>query len=272
MEAERLSESAAEPPRPLPAAAPPEIQALALQRAIGNRATRQVLARSNKSSEIWFAVRHPFVAGQIGGAQDSAETEMPSTASLAVRFSVNLRTDRQTTVNNGGIIENAQKEGSEVNAMRHTVWNAINTMHFGAAIAQEAADSHEDNPHAIDGQSAATQTFATWLEADQGCDLRNNIIGRIIGTYNSRASAKQLAEITLRTFHDTGLYIVESAGGGRYRAALHRITDQQFNDALQKLNNLSEIGLTPDSQRRWQAAHDERMRQAWEDATSGLYD
>jgi uncharacterized protein DUF6973 len=271
METIRVSESAPEQPLPAPAP-PPVVQALALQRAIGNRATRQVLSRSNKANEIWFAIRHPFVAGQIGGATDEAETEMPSTASLAVRFSVNLRTDRQTSVNNGGITENAQKEGSEVNAMRHTVWNAINASRFGVSLAQEAADSHEEDPHAIDNQDATTQTFATWLEADQGCDLRNNIIGRSIGAANSRSSAKQLATLTLRTFHDSGLYVVESAGGGRYRAVLHRITDQQFNDASQKLNNLSEIGLTPDSQRRWQAAHDERMRQAWEDATSGLYD
>lgn len=263
--AERPPPAAEAPARP-----PAAPQVLALQRTVGNRAVAQLVARS-KSAEALFAVRHPFAAAQIYGAEDAAEVEIPSTSSLAVRFSVNLRTDRQPELGAGGLTENASREGSEVNAVRHTLWNAINASRFGVDTATEAANSHEDDPNLIDNQDPATQTFASSSLADSGVDLRNNIIGRAIGN-GSRSTPKQLTAAVLRTFHDQGLYVSDPIGDGTFRAVRRTISDATFQAASAKLANFDEIGLPPAAHLRWQAAHDERMRAALEDAMSGLHD
>jgi hypothetical protein len=267
--------AAAAPPMPMPgrAGGTPLTQQIALlQRSAGNRATARLISSRRQLSrsawdEVSFGVRHPFVAGQIYGGEQAAEVALPSTSSLAVRFSVNLRTDRQTDIGSGGLAENAQHEGSEVNAMRHTLWNAINARRFGLDLATEAANAHEANPHAIDGQDPATQTFPTLLAADESADLRNNILGRELGAF-STASPKDLASYTLQLFRDRGLWVAQRQGDGTYKAVRQRLTTPTFNAAAAKLNNLNEIGLTPAGAARWRAARDEELR----DAQSGLYD
>jgi hypothetical protein len=245
---------------------------MALQRSVGNRAVGRLvtsgrtLSRS-KWDEFVFAASHPFIAGQIYGGEQPAEVLIPSTSSLAVRFSVNLRADRQTELGSGGLIENPQHEGSQVNAMRHVLWNAINARRFGSAIATEAANAHEEHPSAIDGQDAATQTFRSLAAADEGADLRNNILGRGIGA-NSNATPKALAVATLQLFHDQGLWVAQPQGDGTFRAVRQTLTDDVFAAASRKLGNLNEIGLTPSGVARWQAAREQEVR----DAQSGLND
>lgn len=266
---------AAAPPRSMPgrAAGSPVTQRIAvLQRSAGNRATAQLITSSRKLSrsgwdEFTFGLRHPFVAGQIYGGEQPAEVSIPSTSSLAVRFSVNLRTDRQTELGGGGLTENAEHEGSEVNAMRHVLWNALNARRFGLDVATEAANSHEANPHLIDGQDAATQTFPTLLAADEAVDLRNNILGREIGAYSS-AGAKDLASYTLQMFADRGLWVAERQGDGSYKAVRRTLTAAAYAAAAKKLANLNEIGLTPAGAARWRAAREDELR----DAQSGLHD
>jgi hypothetical protein len=250
--------------------APTPAQALALQRSAGNRATVQLLSRSPDSDskgsrEAQFALSHPFVAMQIYGTDQTAEVQFPSTAALAVRFSVNLRNDKQTAISTAGLTENAQREGSEVNAMRHTIWNAINVIKFGVEVATEAANAHEENPNAIDGQDPLTQTFPTWVAADEGCDLRNNIIGREIGAANSKLRFNALAGVVLKVFHEQGLYVVEPAGAA-FKAVRRKISDPTFDGATKKLANLNDLGLTPEGVARYQAARDEEWRRALEDA------
>lgn len=245
-------------------------QALALQRSVGNRATVRLLSRSDSESkgsrEAEFALSHPLVATQIYGADQTAETQFPSTSALAVRLSVNLRTDRQTALGSAGLTENAQREGSEVNAMRHTVWNAINAVRFGVDVATEAANAHEEHPKAIEGQDPLTQTFPTWLTADEGCDLRNNIIGRAIGAGNPKGGARALANVVLQVFHDPGLYVVEAQGDGTFKAVRRKLSEPAFEGASKKLANLNDLGLTPEGAARWQAARDEEWREALKNA------
>lgn len=226
----------------------------------------RLLSRSGWD-EFTFALRHPFVAGQIYGGDQPAETAIPSTAQLAIRFSVNLRTDRQTELGAGGLTENAQHEGSEANAMRHVVWNAINARRFGLDVATEAADAHEDDPHAIDGVDLATRTYPTLLAADQAADLSNNILGRQLGAYSS-ATAKELASYTLQLFRDRGLWVVQDQGDATYKAVQKTLSTGAFEAASRKLANLNEIGLTPSGAARWRAAREAELR----DAESGLYD
>jgi hypothetical protein len=262
---------------PMPAAgragdAPLAARIALLQRTAGNRATARLVGANRALSrsaweEFSFGVRHPFVAARIYGGEQAAEVAIPSTSSLAVRFSVNLRTDRQTELGTGGLTENTQHEGSEVNAMRHTLWNAINARQFGLDLATEAANSHEANPHAIDGQGPATQTFPSLLAADESCDLRNNILGRELGAA-STASSKDLASYTLQLFRDRGLWVAQQQPDGTYKAVRQTLTAASYAAAAAKLNNLNELGLTPAGAARWQAARAEELR----DAQSGLHD
>jgi hypothetical protein len=241
-------------------------QALALQRSVGNRATTGLAAPERRldrrtSAEAWFAVRHPFAALAIYDAEQAAEVVIPSTSSLAVRFSVNLRNDRQTGISTDGLTENAQHEGSEVNAMRHVLWNAFNTRAFGADIAEQAADAHEDDPDAITGQDPATQVLRGLSDADQAADLRNNIIGRDLASGNFRYH-HDVAEAVLLAFRDTGFWIAQRQGDATYRTVRHRISTAAYAGAARKLVNLSDIGLTPAGQARWQAARDRELQDA----------
>jgi hypothetical protein len=241
-----------------------------LQRSAGNRATTKLIAdQRNLSRSAWdefvFAVEHPIATYGIYGAEEPAEVARPSTSSLAVRFSVNLEAHHQPDISHDGLTENTQHEGSEVNAMRHTIWNALNARAWGTDIAQQAADAHEDDPHAIDHQDAATQSFPTLSAADQGVDLRNNIIGRDIGGSMLRSTTgKEVAEAVLRVFHDPGLWVAEQQPDRTYRAVRHQLSDTAFTAAALKLANLNWIGLTPSGAARWRAARDrERAVADW---------
>lgn len=231
---------------------------------VGNRATTALVAPTHRldrrtSAEVWFGVRHPFAALAIYDAEQPAEVVIPSTSSLAVRFSVNLRNDRQTDIGSDGLTENAQHEGSEVNAMRHVLWNAFNTRAFGADIAEQAANAHEDDPDAIDGQDPATQVFRSLSDADQAADLRNNIIGRDLGS-GSFHYHHDVAEAVLLAFRDTGFWIAQRQGDGTYKTVRHRIAVAAYAGAARKLANLNDIGLTPAGQARWQAARDRELQ------------
>jgi hypothetical protein len=210
--------------------------------------------------EFKFGIAHPIVAAQIKApfseGEQPAEVETPSTSSLAVRFTVNLRADRQTQIAPGGLIETAAREGSEVNAMRHVVWSAINAQRFGADLAKRSADSHEVNPKAIDGVDPATQSFATLGDADQSIDLSNNILGRTLGA-SGAAGAKQLAAGALKLFRDQGLWVAERQRDGTFKAVRSKLRPAAFADAWKKLTNLNELGLTPSGVARWEKAREQ---------------
>lgn len=228
---------------------------LALQRTVGNRVTARVLSRSSYD-EVVFGLTHPGAAAVIFPTDQPVEAAFPSTSTLAVRFSVNLRSDRQTTLSGDGLAENAAHEGSEVNAMRHTMWNALNTQQLGADVAKEAADAHEDDPSAIDGKDPAAMTFETLDDADQAADLANNIIGRdLVGRLPwATAQPKELASEVLRIFISDGLWVAVRQPDGTWNARRRKLAPSSGKAAALKLANLNELGLTPEGDKRWQQA------------------
>ena len=110
-----------------------------------------------------------------------------------------------------------------------------------------------------------TQTFPTWLAADEGCDLRNNIIGRAIGAGNPKGGARALANVVLQVFHDPGLYVVEAQGDGTFKAVRRKLSEPAFEGASKKLANLNDLGLRRRA-RRGGAARDEEWREALKNA------
>lgn len=244
-------------------------QTLVLQRTVGNRATAGLAAperRLDRQSEREFAEHHPLVALELYNAEQPAEVAEPSNSSLAVRFSVNLRTDRQQEISKGGLTENAKHEGSEVNAMRHVLWNILNTLKYGRETAEEAASAHEAHPDAIKGQDPDKQVFQNLEDVDEATDLRNNIIGRSLGAalksnsearIDSQTKNRLSAKTALEAFHKSGFWVAELQKDGKtYKAVIHRLSDATYDAAKLKLANLSERGLTPDGEARWRAARD----------------
>ncbi|MEG4292058.1 SpvB/TcaC N-terminal domain-containing protein [Microcoleus sp. C2C3] len=202
--------------------------------------------------EIWAGIRNPRAAMKTKTfiIDDKVETEEPTLNTLAVRFSTKL-----------GLTENDEREGSQVNAFRHTLWQALLTKHFGQATAKEFADAHEKNPDAISNEDASTKEFDTLNAADQSIDLRNNIIGREIGEKNSRVigGPHQLAEALLKQYHEKGLWVAELQSNNKYKAVLRKLSDAEFAAASKKLSDLDDLGLTPSEAKKRQDVLDNRL-------------
>lgn len=76
-----------------------------------------------------FLLTHPRIASQIGAIERNGD----NISSIADRVSERL-----------GLQQNDSGEGSEVNAFRHTFWQAMITAKFGGEIATEVGNAHED--------------------------------------------------------------------------------------------------------------------------------
>jgi hypothetical protein len=175
-----------------------------------------------------FAIRHPFIANDIG----SVEKGSTNISTKAFRFSTQI-----------GLNENNAKEGSQVNAYRHALWQATIAGTHGQQIAHEAGNAHEDNP-TIDLTQRYFKNNAKGLtNADQTIDLLNNQIGRQIARDNPGASMTELARKTLDFFHNNGLYTaVEDKSNGSYHVEQTKISDEQYQKALKDLATLDENG------------------------------
>ena len=188
-------------------------------------------------SEGWVSLKHPIAAWHTKGiVSDETATIDPALTTRAIRFSTRI-----------GLTENVEHEGSQVNAFRHVLWQAMLTRRYGSEIAKQFADAHEVNPAAIKNQDPAAKEFDTLNEADQSIDLRNNIIGRAIGEENKNVIGddKQLAEALLLRFHEGGLWVAVLQPNGKYKAVLQKLTDAEFEASSAKLNQLSGLGLKP---------------------------
>jgi RHS repeat-associated protein len=108
-----------------------------------------------------FAAKHPFIGHEIGSVQHGST----NLSTNATRFSTGL-----------GLGENSSREGSQVNAVRHTIWQASIASKYGAGIAKQAGDAHESNPK-VDLSVRSFSGNGALSKADQSIDLLNNQIG-----------------------------------------------------------------------------------------------
>lgn len=203
-------------------------------------------AAGQTSREIGFALRHPIAAFAIG----SVSSGSLNISTNAVRFSTN----------DLGLQENDAHEGSEVNAFRHTLWQSEITQEYGADIAQEVGNAHEADPFAIGGDRRNTTTFDTLNAADTSCDLRNNEIGRAIGTANNEAEMQPLALRVLEHFRSEGLWVAQETEDGKFSIVQRRLPLAQYNEARERILQLNNNGF--DSVQ--QGARDEAARQELE--------
>jgi hypothetical protein len=209
---------------------------------------------------IGFLLRHPIAAAAIG---------LPSKGSTnistnAVRFSTKI-----------GLNENSQQEGSEVNAFRHTLWQATITARYGTGIAEEIGNAHEDNPFAISGSKFST-FFSTLEKADETIDLLNNAIGRNIGAANPNANMKELSLITLDYFKKNGLWTATAVTDKKgniigYTISQTKISQDQYNYAKGIIQNLNSDGFAPSEQLTQDKATQEKYEMILRAITSHLH-
>ena len=202
-------------------------------------------AASMNTRTLGFVIRAPFIAAQIGSVSPGST----NISTNSVRFATRI-----------GLKENAQHEGSEVNAFRHVIWQASITAEFDESIAKQVGNAHETNPivdlsiRSFTGNNALSQ-------ADQTIDLLNNEIGRQIGLDNPDASTQELAIKTLEYQYENGLYTSSKNKDGSVSVTQTKITEQQYTKGIKTLKGLNDSGFTaPEQKQRDEEAQKEIKR------------
>ena len=178
---------------------------------------------------IGVVLSHPIAAYQIGQATPGHHVTNISTD--ATRIGAGL-----------GLNENAAHEGSQVNAMRHTVWQATISSKFGDGTATAVGNAHETNP----GVDLSIRTFSgngALAAADQTTDLLNNQIGRSIGDANPGASMIDLAGKALDYYHSNGLYTASTGADGTVTVSQTKLSDSQYAAAKDRLQHMDKDGF-----------------------------
>ena len=187
---------------------------------------------------------HPLIAATVGYVDKNAT----NISSNTMRFSTRGESASART----SILEmNSAREGDQVNAFRHVLWQATIAKEFGSGIAKEVGNSHEENPNAIDGKPfnvLYNQAFKTLLEADESIDLANNITGRAIGEANKDLGMKDLALKVLDAFKEGGFWTATKQEDGTYKMTNTRITDEQYNALKGVLKTLNNDDFRPEEQ------------------------
>ncbi|MDC9583417.1 hypothetical protein PSI15_18100, partial [Xenorhabdus sp. PR6a] len=177
-----------------------------------------------------FAKMYPKEALEIGPYIKNST----NISTNAVRFAT------QGLAAQGGFTEpqGMEGEGTQVNAFRHTIWQATLAARYGEKIAKHAGDAHEMDPRV----DLNIRQFATLNEADQTIDLLNNQIGRSIGLNANVTSMKALAFATLETYHKEGLYVAIKNSNG-YEVVKEKINDHQYNYMKSVYEKVDENGM-----------------------------
>jgi hypothetical protein len=130
-------------------------------------------------------------------------------------------------------------KGGMQNAIRHTIWQAMIASKYGSNDAQRIADAHENNTPS----DLSKRNFNTMDKADQIVDMLNNEIGRDIGEKNKGASNTDLAKKVMDEYKDNGLWTVSGNAKQGYSIQKSKISQEQYNAAIQEINKKGENGL-----------------------------
>ncbi|WP_018675919.1 DUF6973 domain-containing protein [Riemerella columbina] len=203
---------------------------------ISTHSSKNITLLPSKLRTIGFAIRNTWYASRIGMYERGSD----NISSISTRFG--------TT---GGILElnsdmkgNIFDEGSERGAFRHVVWQALITKEFGADIALQAGNAHEDNPN-ID---LSIRIFDRIDEADQTTDLLNNIIGRRIGK-RSAVKITNPVEDVLEEFRNIGLYqSKQDKNTGKWKVTKHKLSEDKYQRYKTRLQQMNYKGRTKEEQ------------------------
>lgn len=157
--------------------------------------TDAIPALSGKTvKEIRFFLNHPIVGWDLAPHRSNNLTD------VAFNFSDNLVSSVPNNL-----------RSSLANALRHVIWQALITAKYGADIANEAGNAHEEN-HNVDLNTLDFSGPNAESLADQTADLQNNVIGRHIGRLVTGYDTHDVVNKVLYYLGKYGLYIVKKNG------------------------------------------------------------
>lgn len=200
--------------------------------------TDSATTESRRSKIVRFIAAHPIAAQAIGMESD----ESTNITSNAIRFA------RRTGLDNRA---NGDGRGTQVNAVRHTLWQAAIAARFDAETAEQVGQAYEIKPVLKENQL----NYASRYDSDEAVDLRNNRIGRRIGSAQPQLDMKALALAVLKQFHEEGLWMsnpVEENGKTLWRISQTKLSDAQYEAAIRNLGPLNVNGFTDAEQRRYE--------------------
>lgn len=192
--------------------------------------------------EAEFIAAHPGEAWRIGTA--SKYGSLYDISSNATRFA---------TMGSAPGKENLQilNEGykgmtGESNAFRHALWQAEITNRYGSEDAEQAGNSHEDDPLPNVMQRSFPipdrKSDVPWQQADTVLDLLNNPIGRFIGgTSPDGAGMRNLAEKVLDYYHEHGLWDAVPEGDMLVVKKM-KLPDEKYQQLKQALHRKDDNG------------------------------
>ncbi|MBS1681925.1 MAG: hypothetical protein JST48_09450 [Bacteroidetes bacterium] len=191
-------------------------------------------SRRQKNAELSFLIAHPPTGMAIGKYTEGSN----NISTIAANFSINA------TINDP---KSQVGEGSNRNALRHGIWQAMITREFGKDMAATAGYAHEgftvpEVGVTPNGYTVAGGGKAKLAEADAMADLLNNIIGQGIGEDNPNATNVGLALAVINEFKDNGMWTVQETKGG-YSITRAKLTQKQYEQAVGNTQSLRENGL-----------------------------
>ncbi|QEY25087.1 DUF6973 domain-containing protein [Neisseria animalis] len=187
--------------------------------------------QSRRSKITQFVLNHPVAAQAIGVEHDRSS----NISSNAARFA--LRTGLDDTANGDG-------RGTQVNAVRHALWQAAIASKFDSETAEKVGNAYQAEMDARDGKN----DYYSRLAADNAVDLRNNRIGREIGSSKPESDMKTLANDVLHYYLHTGLWTASKAGKG-WHVEQSRLSEREYSRALKNIEPLNADGMTEEEQR-----------------------
>ena len=193
---------------------------------------------SAKVRTLTFISCYPLVAIKIGKVKTGKGNTNISTNS--VRFASGLEL---------GEPEENEKEGTQVNAFRHTLWQATITSRFGSEVATEIGNAHEENPYSVEVISEKYGInyvqFATLSLADEAADLLNNIAGRSLGTGIKNYTMKEMAQNVLDYYYNIGLWTSVKMDNGNYEVRKLKLSRTKYDNAVLLLSEMDGNGFPP---------------------------
>ena len=176
---------------------------------------------------VAYAVNHPYNALRTGWLIDGGKNGI---SSFAHNFSVAMCD--AANLSNGA-------EGSQRNAIRHTLWQAILTNEMGSGHAERIGNNHESGPKT----DLTQRIFNTMEDADKVCDQLNNEIGRSIGKRNYGENNKTMSKKVANELYANGLWTVSKNSDRTYSIQKTKISKTEYLKVINEINNLNNYGL-----------------------------
>ncbi len=189
----------------------------------------RVVEATSKNADVKtvaYSFNHPINAIRVGTAKDGGK----NISSVASNFAINM--SKAADLSSAG-------EGSQRNAIRHVLWQAMLTNIFGSKQAERIGNIHENGPKA----DLSQRSFMTMGEADKVVDQLNNEIGRSIGERNKGADNVTLAKQVADEFYNNGFWTVSENSDNTFSIHKSKISKAEYNKMINDINKMNNNGL-----------------------------